>query len=246
MPIKLCMKKTSMTAILMLSLAIALWTISAAPAQNQEEPSLFGGILLESPPSAPSDLVVVAVSDSQITIAWRDNSSDETRFEIWRAVFSSDLYLWSQVGDNVTTYTDSGLESGTTYSYMVRARNNDGYSDSNVVSATTSGDIDEYVYVNCFIATAVYRDAFHPDVQALRNFRDKYLATNPVGRALVSLYYRYSPPVASFIAAHEVLRVPLRAAFVPVAAAARHPFAALVVFAGVIVCGAGILKRRRK
>jgi len=242
------MRKKIVPAIILFAFALALtvWALGVATAQNQEDQPLFGGIVLESPPAAPTDLTVVAVSDSQITIVWRDNSSDETRFEIWRAVFSSDLYLWSQVGENVTSYTDSGLESGTTYSYMVRARNNDGYSDSNIVSATTSGDNDGFVFVSCFIATAVYRDPFHPDVQSLRNFRDDYLVANPWGRAFVKFYYRHSPPVADFIASHELLRMPLRAAFIPIAAAARHPFAALFVFAGVVVCGAGILRRKRK
>jgi hypothetical protein len=240
-------RKTYLAAFFLFALALALtaWAFGYAAAQNQEDSPLFSGIVLEEVPAAPTDLTVVSVSENQITISWRDNSSNETKFEIWRAVFSSDLRLRTEVGDNVTTYTDSGLESGTTYSYMVKACNDDGCSDSNVVSATTSGTSDDYVNVSCFIATAVYRDALHPDVQALREFRDRYLMTNPVGRAFVDLYYRYSPPAADYISSHEFLRRPLRAAFIPIALSARHPVAALVVFAGAIIAGAVIIRRKK-
>ncbi len=229
-----------------IALAIAILTTLTASAENEEDSSIFSGLVIEAVPSAPTDLAVTSVSDNQITISWRDNSADETKFKIWRAVFSGGLYLLTEVGPNTSAYTDSGLESGTTYSYLVQACNGDGCSDSNQVSATTSGDSDDHVYINCFIATAVYRDAFHPDVQSLRKFRDEYLMTNGAGRALVALYYRFSPPVADFIASHRILRVPLRAAFVPIAAAARHPFAALFVLFGVAVGGTAIIKRRRK
>jgi hypothetical protein len=239
------MMRAFWTAIILFALAVSAAPGSAAE-REQEDSSFLSGIVVEAVPAAPTDLTVSAVSDSQITISWRDNSSDETKFKIWRAVFSGSFYLWTEVGANVTSFTDSGLESGTTYSYLVQACNGDGCADSNEVSATTSGDIDDHVYINCFIATAVYGNTCHPDVQALRRFRDKYLMTNPAGRAFVGLYYRYSPPLAGFIASHETLRAPLRAAFVPIAASARHPLAALFVISGMIVGGAALIRRRRK
>ncbi len=240
------MRRAAAFVIFLFAFALTIWALGNAAAQNQEESSIFSGIVLEAIPEAPTDLVVLSVSDNQVTLGWKDNSTDETKFKIWRAVFSGALYLLTEVGPNVTTYTDSGLESGTTYSYLVQACNDDGCSDSNQVSAKTSGDSDDHVHINCFIATAVYRDAFHPDVQALRKFRDEYLMGNPAGRASVRFYYRYSPPVADFVARHELLRIPLRAAFVPIAASARHPLAALFVFAGIIACGAVSMRRRRK
>lgn len=227
--------------IAILILIAALFSI-AALAPGEEESSILEGLIVEAVPAAPTDLTFVSVTKSQITLSWRDNSSTETRYEIWKAVASSELHLWATLPPDTTSYTDTAIESGTTYSYMVRVVNNDGHSDSNTVSATTpAGDDDDDtdIWISCFIATAVYQDPFHPDVQALREFRDEYLLTSPAGRAFVSVYYRYSPPVADIIAGHEALRAPLRALFIPVAASARHPAGTLFIFTGLLALAIG-------
>ena len=48
----------------------------------------------------------------------------------------------------------------------------------------------------CYIATAVYRSTEHPNVILLRNFRDKHLITNRVGRVFVRGYYSISPAIS--------------------------------------------------
>jgi hypothetical protein len=67
----------------------------------------------------------------------------------------------------------------------------------------------------CFIATAAYGTPMAGEVQILREFRDKYLLTNPPGRAFVDFYYRVSPPIAEFITEHPVLKPIVRASLVP-------------------------------
>jgi len=52
-------------------------------------------------------------------------------------------------------------------------------------------------------------------VKVLREFRDRFLLTNPVGRCFVDLYYTYSPPVADFIASHDSLRAAVRFGLMP-------------------------------
>ena len=59
----------------------------------------------------------------------------------------------------------------------------------------------------CFIATATYGSPLHPYVNVLRDFRDKYLMPNKLGRKFVDLYYKYSPFVANLIAKQKSLRV---------------------------------------
>jgi hypothetical protein len=70
----------------------------------------------------------------------------------------------------------------------------------------------------CFIATAVYGTAMAGEIQILREFRDQYLLTNPLGRAFVDFYYKTSPPIAEFIAEHPGLKPIVRASLVPVVA----------------------------
>jgi hypothetical protein len=56
------------------------------------------------------------------------------------------------------------------------------------------------------------------EIQILRQFRDEYLLTNAVGRALVGVYYKVSPPIAEFITEHPNLKPIVRAGLLPAVA----------------------------
>jgi hypothetical protein len=71
----------------------------------------------------------------------------------------------------------------------------------------------------CFIATVAYGSPIEPHVKVLREFRDRFLLTNPAGKAFVDLYYTYSLPMADFIARHENLRLFVRWSLLPVVGA---------------------------
>jgi len=70
----------------------------------------------------------------------------------------------------------------------------------------------------CFIATAAYGTPMAGEIQILREFRDGYLLTNPLGQALVDVYYGVSPPVAEFITEHPSLKPVVRAGLLPAVA----------------------------
>lgn len=67
----------------------------------------------------------------------------------------------------------------------------------------------------CFIATAAFGYYTAPQVQALRDFRDRYLATNGPGRAFVDWYYRYGPVGAEFMNRNEWLKPVVRVVLMP-------------------------------
>jgi len=67
----------------------------------------------------------------------------------------------------------------------------------------------------CFIATAAYGSYMEPHVMTLRHFRDSYLLTNRLGTTLVEAYYKYSPPMANYIAQHGGLRTAVRVGLTP-------------------------------
>jgi hypothetical protein len=62
----------------------------------------------------------------------------------------------------------------------------------------------------CFIATAAYGTPTAKQIDVLREFRDMVLLKNTIGSQFVALYYRFSPPVADFIAGNEFLRTVVR------------------------------------
>lgn len=68
---------------------------------------------------------------------------------------------------------------------------------------------------SCFIATAAYGSLLDPHVQVLRQFRDRYLLECAAGRLFVGYYYKYSPPLADFIANSSVLRFVVRLTLLP-------------------------------
>ncbi len=67
----------------------------------------------------------------------------------------------------------------------------------------------------CFIATAAYGSYWEPHVMTLRQFRDSHLLTNKLGTQFVNTYYKYSPPMADYIAGHDSLRSVTRIGLAP-------------------------------
>ena len=80
--------------------------------------------------------------------------------------------------------------------------------------ATLTIDVPEV----CFIATAAYGTPMAEEIQILREFRDEYLLTNPLGEALVDVYYTVSPPIAEFITEHPSIKPVVRAGLLPAVA----------------------------
>jgi hypothetical protein len=93
---------------------------------------------LPTPPAAPTNLIGLAISPSQVDLLWTDNSNNETGFKIERSTDGTTFTQVATVGANVTTYSDTGLAALTTYYYRMRAYNSGGNSAySNTATAVT-------------------------------------------------------------------------------------------------------------
>jgi hypothetical protein len=90
------------------------------------------------PPAAPSGLSVRVISAAEIQLAWTDNSSDETGFEVQRQGGGSDWARLAIVGAGIARFSDFGVRPSTAYIYRVRAMSDRSVSDwSNEASVTT-------------------------------------------------------------------------------------------------------------
>jgi hypothetical protein len=123
-------------------------------------------------------------------------------------------------------------------------------SGSNTISTGGGGSSSGGGGGGCFIATAAYGSPLAREVVVLREFRDRYLMTNLPGRALVSLYYAWSPWVAGFIYRHESLRTVTRFTLYPAITLSRvfmrNPRETGLFALGIFLLGGWIVISRRK
>lgn len=144
-----------------------------------------------------------------------------------------------------------------TLNYAVSSAETDYATDNNQAAASSlltvfdDCDIDlpnsgSSVSVECFIATAAYGSPLEPHVVALRHFRDRYLQHTAPGRAFIRFYYRHSPPLAAFIAAHPWSRAGARAMLTPLVLTIAYPLHALAVTVLAIVLLVAWRRSRRR
>ncbi|HEX2573870.1 MAG TPA: fibronectin type III domain-containing protein [Polyangia bacterium] len=91
-------------------------------------------------PNAPTGLAAATgASAGQVNLTWTDNSSAETRYVLERRPTSSTT--WRVVGilaANTISYTDTGLTSGTSYTYRLAAINTGGSSAFTATASATA------------------------------------------------------------------------------------------------------------
>jgi hypothetical protein len=176
-------------------------------------------------------LLPSALLGASLEVSWDPNTEDDLAgYAIYYGKTSGDytdsLFIdehdLTPVGGRLYYIIDH-LDSGTTYYVALKAYDtSDNLSDfSNEDSYTTGGQPPDEASSagggggGCFIATAAYGSGAARQVQILRQFRDAVLLTCRPGRQFVSLYYRFSPPLASYVDRHPWLRTTLRPVLCP-------------------------------
>ena len=93
-------------------------------------------------PNPPSELIQTVAIHDILTISWKDNSDNETGFNIYKWAWDGskwEFLPYAAVGANATTFIDSNLNCNTDYFYQVSAYNTSGESRrADWVKATTS------------------------------------------------------------------------------------------------------------
>ena len=116
-----------------------------------------------------------------------------------------------------------GFQNGTEYCFAMgnvnKAQNIFLFSTTGSVRANVCVTPSEVVGLlddkSCFISTAAFGSNMATEVQIFRNFRDHFLVQSDFGRLFIKTYYKYSPPLANFIAESEVLKFIARLVLYP-------------------------------
>lgn len=75
---------------------------------------------LRAQSNAPSNLAGTAPSYNRVVLTWKDNTTNEAKFDIERNDFTSFTKI-GEVAANTTTYTDNTVQGSGSYTYRVRA-----------------------------------------------------------------------------------------------------------------------------
>jgi hypothetical protein len=146
---------------------------------------------------------VEAIFSGNITKIGEANQKSKTDLPL-----DSQLYRWIAFGTNLIGCPATDLSSLNLFAGNYEDNDNSSPNYNAPVSTGGGGG-------GCFIATAAYGSLVEPHVKILRNFRDRFLITNIAGKSFVNLYYKYSPPLADFIAKHDNLRMIVRMTLFP-------------------------------
>lgn len=91
-----------------------------------------------TPPADPTGLGATAVAHNQVNLIWADNATDETGYEVQRALSGGSFSTVATLAADANSYSDTGVSPLTAYDYRVRALKGATQSGfSNTASATT-------------------------------------------------------------------------------------------------------------
>ena len=72
-------------------------------------------------PLSPSTLAASTLSESQISLSWKDNAANETGVKIERKTDSTSFTVIATLSADKVLFVDSNLQANTTYHYQVYA-----------------------------------------------------------------------------------------------------------------------------
>ena len=200
----------------------AVETIFTMPAQNVTVTANFEAVPLPVYPTVTTQAATdVSTGSATLNMNYTvgDFSPVEVRFAYKKSADSAWFYTaWvSKTTDGTHAESLTELNSNTEYEFTAQLKYNDTMEGTTLQFSTDKSSTPP-PSGGCFIATAAYGTPMAEEIQILREFRDEYLLTNPVGKGLVNFYYQVSPPIAEFITEHPSLKPIVRAGLLPAVA----------------------------
>jgi hypothetical protein len=169
-------------------------------------------------------------NDLRITVSTLSDGEENALYSAFVTVAGGFLpYSWvlqkGELPQGLALNTESGEIRGipqigtkATYIFTIKVTDKDSYSVSREITLTINEPPQPLVPGKrggghggrCFIATAAYSVPFEPAVKILCRFRDEYL-----GEKITAIYYKYSPPIAEYIANNKWAKLFVQIILVP-------------------------------
>ena|GEM_PF-1106701 len=162
----------------------------------------------------PSVLKIISVEKGDLTDAWNVLSNTQKQGEIKVIGFKNDInsevskFSGSLCIFKFDVIGNPSQSTNLTFNFS-KLSDKSGFS----VSHTTSNGNFTVLSTpsvgggGCFIATACFGNYDHPFVKILREFRDKFLIKNVIGKKFVHWYYLHSPEYAEIIKNRKFLKI---------------------------------------
>lgn len=100
-------------------------------------------------PAVPTNVIAAATAYNKIKLTWKDNSNNETGFEVYRSTSVTGAYnIVATTVANTVAFTDSALSPSSTYFYKIQAINkygNSGLSKQDTIISASNG-LNYYYY----------------------------------------------------------------------------------------------------
>ena len=113
-----------------------------------------------TPPAAPTNLVAADAGAQDVALTWSDNSGVEDGYYItrWPNGDQSKETLIAEPAANATSYRDTGLQSGVSYSYRVRLKKDHGFGSNSNIATVTPGSASGPKAPSGLVAAATFMD----------------------------------------------------------------------------------------
>jgi len=177
---------------------------------------------------------VADINAAQTSITMNGSYSITANFESWHPEPVALLIVSSTGGGSVISPGEGTFDCTLGSMVIIMAEANDGYqfagwsgeadTIADVSAAATTITMDSSYSIRadfqstsspCCTATAAFGTPMAREVETLREFRDGYVLTNPLGEILADFYYGLSPPIAEFVTENPGLKPIVRIGLAP-------------------------------
>lgn len=99
-------------------------------------------------PAAPSNVRTTGRTASSVALAWNDNASNEAGYRVWRVSANGQSWQFFDLPANATSFTDTGLAGGTSYTFIVQARSQCPNEEDNFSTAISVMTTSQHPWIN--------------------------------------------------------------------------------------------------